>query len=68
MDNFVPCPECEKQNQKGFLLPLSDYSFESPKVAITYRFWVCSRCTYEVGMRSGKIYRGAFQSGQEKPR
>jgi len=51
---LAKCPKCDG----GMLLPLSDTSFETPRVALAYKIWACSNCEYEIGLRSGQVQRG----------
>jgi len=56
MEAYPKCLKCEK----GVLLPLSDTSFDQPRICIQYKTWVCSNpnCDYEVSLRSGQVMRG----------
>lgn len=65
MEAYPKCLKCEK----GVLVPLSDTSYDVPRVAMQYKIWACSNpsCDYEISLRSGAVQRGAFVRDQ-KPR
>jgi len=65
MESYPPCLKCNK----GILLPLSDTSYDVPRVAMQYKTWACSNptCDYEISLRSGQVIRGQ-QPRDPKPR
>jgi len=64
IDTFPKCLKCGK----GVLVPLSDTSYEQPRVGIMFRVWACSNpsCDFEISLRSGSVVRGQ-QPRDQKP-